>query len=107
VDNFAACRAITIGGWGDTVHPNYSGQVHGFVSRKHGLAIIFAQPGMRTPEGIGVGSTVAEIRAAYGELTGSDAYNTKAVDGISYFFLTDGSKVTAFQIELADQDCVH
>jgi hypothetical protein len=107
VDNFAACRTLTIHGWRDTLHPNISGQVHGFVSRKHGLAIIFAQPGMRTPEGIGVGSTVAEIRAAYGELTGSDAYNTKAVDGISYFFLTDGSKVTAFQIELADQDCVH
>lgn len=47
------------------------------------------------------------MRAAYGELTGQDAYNTVAVDGRSWFFLTDGSKVTAFQLEHADQDCVH
>ncbi|WP_067435397.1 hypothetical protein [Nocardioides jensenii] len=106
-DPAAACRAFTIKGWADTVHPNVSGQVHGFVSTVHGLAIIFAQPGMKTPEGIGVGSTVDDVRAAYGELTGQDAYNTVAVDGRSWFFLTDGSKVTAFQLEHADQDCVH
>jgi hypothetical protein len=104
-DESTNCQTMTIAGWGDTVHPNFSGQMHGYVSQTHGLAVILAQPGMRTPEGIGVGSTVSEIRAAYGELTGSAAYSTKPVNGIRYFFLTDLEKVTAFQIELADQDC--
>jgi hypothetical protein len=105
-DPGAACQTMSIAGWGQTVNPTISGDVHGFVSKLHGLAIIYAQPGMHTPEGIGVGSTVAEVKAAYGDLTGSDAYNTTPVNGISYFFLTDGAKVTAFQIELADEDCV-
>ncbi|HEY3014738.1 MAG TPA: hypothetical protein VGJ41_06480 [Nocardioides sp.] len=104
-DPGANCRTMSIHGWGDTVHPNFSGTVHGLVSRNQGLAIIIAQPDMHTTEGIGVGSTVQEIRDAYGELTGSDAYSTQPVDGIRYFFLTDGSNVTAFQLELADQDC--
>jgi len=100
------CQTMSIDGWGDSVHPNYSGRTHGFVSRNVGLAVIIAQPDMHTPEGIGVGSTVAELRAAYGELIGSDAYSTQPVNGIGYFFLTDGERVTAFQIELADQDCI-
>jgi len=100
------CQTMSIDGWGDTVHPNFSGNVHGLVSKKYGLAIIIAQPGMHTPEGIGVGSTVEEVRAAYGELSGSDAYNTTPVNGASYFFLTDGRVVNAFQVELADEDCI-
>ena len=41
------------------------GSTHGYASENQGVMTLFAQDGMTTPEGIGLGSTLAEIRAAY------------------------------------------
>ncbi len=38
---------------------------HGYASENQGVMTLFAQEGMTTPEGIGLGSTLDEIRAAY------------------------------------------
>ena len=41
------------------------GSTHGYASENQGVMTLFAQEGMTTPEGIGLGSTLDEIRAAY------------------------------------------
>ena len=101
------CVPFTVDTW-LADDPRSLSQVDGYVSRKLGLAILIAQPEMHTPEGISIGSTVAEVRTAYGELTGQEAYSTRPIDGVEYFFLTNlQEKVDEFQVELEGQDCVH
>jgi hypothetical protein len=41
------------------------GSTHGYATENQGVMTLFAQEGMTTPEGIGLGSTLDEIRAAY------------------------------------------
>ena len=41
------------------------GSTHGYASENQGVMTLFAQQGMTTPEGIGLGSTLDDIRAAY------------------------------------------
>src|SRR5437660_578682 len=38
------------------------------ISPKYGLVEIGAEPGMRTPEGITIGSTIKDVEAAYGSV---------------------------------------
>lgn len=82
---------------------------NGYVSNTYGLVVIFAGPGVVTPEGIGEGATEAELRAAYPDLRGSADlfYWAPAAEGSRYAFYMDGDRVDTLQLELVEQECVH
>jgi hypothetical protein len=72
--------------------------------------------GVQTPEGIKVGSALADVRRAYPELKNSNGDSTfetgnniAAVPGNTkahFLFLFDGGKVTEIDLLSVDQDCV-
>lgn len=89
-------------------HRTPKGSVGVYYSPRLGIASIFAVGGMRTPQGIGVGSTLAQVERAYPKLArgvnGSSAPvpgNPKAV----YSLLLSGGRVTSLALDLAGQDC--
>ena len=80
------------------------------VSDKLGVAGIFIKGAMRTPEGIGLGSTATELLAAYPEA--DMAYNgtyTIPIPGYPdrqyYAALERDDRVAEMTLELIDQDC--
>lgn len=85
------------------------GEVSGYISTKYGLAFISAPPGARTPEGIGVGSTLKDVQKAYpsvrkgpNHLSATIPGNAKAIYAIS---MADGA-VNSLSMILGTQDCV-
>ncbi|MFC6900631.1 hypothetical protein ACFQGX_35825 [Nonomuraea dietziae] len=52
-------------GWDLKKFPTPKDSVGIYISPNVGLAAIFAAKGMRTPEGIKIGSTVKQVKAAY------------------------------------------
>jgi hypothetical protein len=84
------------------------GSVGVYYSARYGIVSIFAVGGMRTPQGIGVGSTLAQVKHAYPKLAngvnGASAPvpgNPKAV----YSLLLAGGRVTSLALDLAGQNC--
>ncbi|GAA4913461.1 hypothetical protein HD597_010486 [Nonomuraea thailandensis] len=79
-----------------------------FISKKHGVVAIAAPGSVRTPQGIGRGSTVAQLRRAYpdfrldadGPIAGVPG-NRKA----TYVFHISKTKVLGVAIYLKKQDC--
>ncbi|MEV5409766.1 hypothetical protein AB0K60_13125 [Thermopolyspora sp. NPDC052614] len=96
-------------GWDLKKFPTPKGSVGVYISPKFGLAAIFAAKGMKTPEGIRVGSTLKQLKAAYPRIkkdfhdfyTVKVPHNTKA----SYSFTVEKGKVTGYGIALNKQDC--
>lgn len=82
-----------------------------FFSQDMGLIAIYAYPGLKTPEGIGLGSTYQQVHAAYPEWQGlegtSGRGSAKASGNASYRIVIDGStkKVIELDVQLNDQDC--
>ncbi|WP_110206377.1 hypothetical protein [Nocardioides daejeonensis] len=82
------------------------------VSANLGVAVIFLGPDQRTPEGVGLGSTRAEVLAAYPDATYSKEHNAYAVspegqaDRRWEFFLDADDTVTEADLQLNNQDCV-
>ncbi|MEU6797330.1 hypothetical protein ABZ907_37025 [Nonomuraea wenchangensis] len=102
----------TCTGWELKAHPAGKDAVGLYISKKRGVAMIFAPKGARTPAGIGLGSTLTSLKKAYpGLKTAASGYpyikapgNPKAY----YAFLVD-SKKRVYEIALAlnTQDCAN
>lgn len=80
-----------------------------YISPKVGLAAIFAAKGMKTPEGIGFGSTSKQLKAAYPHIKkDAHGYDVVKVPGNKkayYSFGVSHGKVTEYGIALNTQDC--
>ncbi|MFI6906037.1 hypothetical protein ACIBKY_32575 [Nonomuraea sp. NPDC050394] len=96
-------------GWDLKSFPTPKDSVGIYISPKVGLAAIFAAKGMRTPEGIRIGSTTKQVKAAYPRAK-KDAHGfyVTAVPGNKkayYSFTLTRGKVTEYGIALNKQDC--
>ena len=71
-----------------------------YISPSDGILRFTAGRSAHTPEGIKIGSTLAELRAAYRDLSkGSSGYTASNGSGGSYVFYVDGTNVlTSFQL---------
>lgn len=87
-------------------------RVDGYISAKYGVVAVWAPAGVRTPQGIGVGSTLTEVKQAYpsidvtktldGGPTVRPPGNPQAVYQLPY---GAGDKVTSLSLISQSQDC--
>lgn len=79
------------------------------ISPDHGVSMISPGGAVQTPEGVGVGSTDAQVRAAYPNATFADYEFTVPVPGNSaavYIMNTDPSeKIFSVRLQLLNSDC--
>jgi hypothetical protein len=89
--------------------PNAKNSVETYMSPSVGLAAIFAAKGMETPEGIKIGSTAKQLKAAYPRIKKNfHGYYTIKVSGNKkayYTFEVTRGKVASYGIALNKQDC--
>ncbi|HEY2695546.1 MAG TPA: hypothetical protein VGJ45_08765 [Pseudonocardiaceae bacterium] len=75
-----------------------------------GVQLIIAPPGVTTPDGIGVGSSVASLHATYRNLPAQkDSVQLVPVSGhqgLSYRFAIDNNTVSSVGLGLTDQTCL-
>ena len=81
-----------------------------FISKKQGVVTISAPGNVKTPQGIGRGSTPAQLRAAYPKLKQNALYGTFAtVPGnpkASYVFLVSKNMVVGVILIRTTQNCL-
>ncbi|WP_345572529.1 hypothetical protein [Nonomuraea rosea] len=96
-------------GWDLKKFPTPKDSVGIYISPRVGLAAIFAQKGMQTPEGIKIGSTAKQLKAAYPHIKQDvhDYYVIKVPGNKKayYSFGVTRGKVTEYGIALYKQDC--
>ncbi|SEU47731.1 hypothetical protein SAMN05421811_13117 [Nonomuraea wenchangensis] len=102
----------TCSGWELKAHPAGKDAVGLYISKKRGVAMIFAPKGARTPAGIGLGSTLTSLKKAYpGLKTAASGYPYIKVPGNSkaYYAFLVNSKNRIYEIALAlnTQDCAN
>ncbi len=89
--------------------PNAKNSVETYMSPSVGVAAIFAAKGMETPEGIKIGSTAKQLKAAYPRIKKNfHGYYTIKVSGNKkayYTFEVTRGKVASYGIALNKQDC--
>ncbi|MFC0861608.1 hypothetical protein ACFHYQ_04770 [Sphaerimonospora cavernae] len=96
-------------GWDLKKFPTPKDSVGVYISPKVGLAAIFAAKGMRTPEGIKIGSTAKQLKAAYPHIKKDfHGFYSITVPGNKKAYYTFGvtrGKVTEYGMALNEQDC--
>ncbi|MFI6393317.1 hypothetical protein ACIBHY_40345 [Nonomuraea sp. NPDC050547] len=96
-------------GWDLKSFPTPKDSVGVYISPKVGLAAIFAAKGMKTPEGIRIGSTTKQVKAAYPRVKKDvHGFYVTTVPGNKKAYYTFGltrGKVTEYGIALNKQDC--
>ncbi|GAA3595781.1 hypothetical protein GCM10022419_093840 [Nonomuraea rosea] len=97
-------------GWDLKESPYGNYRVGMYISKKHGVAMIVAPPGLKTPQGISLGSTRTQLKAAYPQLRrGPGGYPAADVPGKKAYYLfhvSNKNKVAGMSLILAKQDCV-
>ena len=101
----AACDGLVVNRWG-----RLENEVDGYVSRRLGLAAIFARNAdTATEAGIRIGSSESALRAAYPAATDQSGGRVRFTDadhpGRSLTFTVEAGKVTGFVAALDSQDC--
>ncbi|TDC98521.1 hypothetical protein E1292_35010 [Nonomuraea deserti] len=99
-------------GWDLKAHPTGRNSVGLYISKRRGVAVIFAPKDVRTPQSIGIGSTTKQVKKAYprwktaasGFLLASVPGNGKAYYA---FFATKKGTVEELALGLDTQDCVN
>lgn len=98
-------------GWDLKAYPTGKNNVGLYISKKVGVAVIFAQKGIKTPQGIGLGSTMKQVKKAYPRLkTSPGGIPYVSVPGNSkayYAFISSKGKVRELAFGLDTQDCVN
>ncbi|OLR95591.1 hypothetical protein BJP25_00430 [Actinokineospora bangkokensis] len=91
--------------------PSTDGGYQVGASGTRGVEVIFAPPGVSTPEGIHLGSTLREARSAYPKLgSGGDFLRTPVPGQPDYVYLVGtggGDTVVALALMLRDQTCIN
>ncbi|OPG05181.1 hypothetical protein B1L11_36030 [Microbispora sp. GKU 823] len=97
-------------GWDLKAHPTGRDSVGLYISKDLGVALIGAPKGVKTPEGIQVGSTMKQVKKAYPRLDTTGNYPVAAVPGnpkALYYFLAHRGKVYELALALKNQDCTN
>ncbi|QYC42736.1 hypothetical protein Nocox_25675 [Nonomuraea coxensis DSM 45129] len=107
-----AFDSTTCTGWELKAHPAGKDAVGLYISKKRGVAMIFAPKGARTPAGIGVGATLTSLKKAYpGLRTAASGYPYAKVPGNpkAYYAFLVNAKNRVYEIALAlnTQDCAN
>lgn len=100
--------------WDLKKFPTPKNQAGVIISAKKGVVGILGAKGMKTPQGIRIGSTLKQLKTAYPRITkimdaeGVATYRVEKVPGNKkafYDFTVSKGKVTDFLLGLNKQDC--
>lgn len=89
-------------------HPTPANAAGVYLSPRLGVTTIFAQPGMRTPQNIGIGATPAQVKRAYPRLRAGANAAVADVPGdprATYTFAFTADRVTGISLDLTGQNC--
>ncbi|WP_157248722.1 hypothetical protein [Nonomuraea typhae] len=98
--------------WDLKSHPTGKDSAGFFLSKRLGVAVIFAGKGMKTPEGIGLGATMKQIKKAYPKVnTRTEGNPSVKVPGNSKAYYMFGvnrqGRLEELALALTNQDCVN
>jgi hypothetical protein len=100
--------------WRTRLRSAPSGRGVVFHSERLGVATIAGYPGVKTPQGIGVGSSLADVRRAYpdwhditgdGDNSGRGPAKVPGSSRARYRIVTNNGAVIELNLQYADQDC--